>query len=295
MKKIIIVVSSILLFMSTAWADKNITLPYTENFSGSNSLSGISWVVNGATASRVQQSWRGGSDYTAKLTPPTSLSQGDNGTYGCLGRFVWTRTNTINIAFAVKIGPSYDATARRGTGNTQNKFIDVTYPGGRSGILCLNQATLSNYVWALWQEPTNTQFYYNGRTTNGIDDWGASSGQMMFDDGNGGSLDYAGKWLWVNYIVTTTSQKLYIYDRNGNYEGLYFEISTVNSGSDGFYVGGYYNGYHPTADANTYILIDDLQVTNSATPQSPPEGFLTSISAPSTRPGIPLGIQIVAE
>lgn len=295
MKKLIVAIFLIFICISPAWSE-NITLPWTRDFSATDSVSVAAWLVNGATASRVAESWRGGGDYCAKLTPPTTgySGVGTDGGYSALGRYIFSATSTINISFAIKVGTTFDQTAVAGSG-IQNKFIDVTTASStRAGLLLMNKRANPHFVWALWQLPTATNFYSDGSTTVGIDDWGASPNQITFYNGTGGALDYAGRWLWVNYIITPTQERIYVYDREGTRSGLYFQISSTPEGNaDAFYIGGYYNHSHPGADANTYIMLDDLSVNTSSTPQSPPAGFVTGVD--TTPPVIdnlsPSGVQ----
>lgn len=261
-------------FSLEAHAARTITFPHTEAFTSSSSLSDITWVVQGATASRVASSWRGGGNYCAKLTPPTS-ADGINGTYSCLGEFYFSDTNNLNISFAMYVGTTYHTTAVNAGGGRGNKFLDVHLDTARTGILHLYIGEYDYTVFGLWQMPSTAIYTYDGSTTDGIQNFGASANQYRFYNGSSHARDLAGEWIWVNYILTTSSQKIYLYTRDGTRSGLYFEISsTASGGHDRFYVGGYYNHYHPSADANTFIMLDDLVITNSSTPQTVPTGFV---------------------
>ena len=78
----------------------------------------------------------------------------------------------------------------------------------------------------------------------------------------------------MNFVATQTTQTLYIYDQSGTWSGEYFSISyTAPENHTRFYIGGYYNSVH-TVDAGNHILLDNLHVTDDATPHTVPAGFV---------------------
>lgn len=265
-----------LLVTVPAFAGRTVTsFPATEDFSGANSIADLIWAANGATVTRVQQSWRGGSDYCVKITPPTRIygPQSPNGGYAALGRWENFNQPIITIAFAMKVGSTFYATSVDSGGGYQNKFIDVHGVGGvRTGILTTQRCgTQINEQFGVFQAHTSQIIYYNNCSNTGVK-W------------RDGSSDYANQWIFINYTLDKTSNLaiLRVWDQNGNFTGTNY-ISTpsnVTVNHTDFYIGGYYNRYHPNADINTYILIDDITLTNSAYPVNPPTGFISSLEEP---------------
>ena len=252
------------------WAERNISFPHSEDFTDSDSIDDISWVVNGATIGRVAQSWRGGGNYCVKITPPTS-TDGGNGGYSAIGNFQGFSAATLNVSFALFIGTTYNDTAAADGGGLVNKFLDVHGAGSRTGLFSL-QNDGTDYEFALMHSPTTVYWYYEADGTPGTNSGDATA--VQFDSGSR-DVDYAGEWIFVNYIISATSETLYVYDRDGDITGEYMTISsTAGENHTYFLIGGYYNSYHPTADANTYMLIDDLYITNAVTPHTVPTGFV---------------------
>jgi hypothetical protein len=271
MRTKLIVLLCLIFAANPAIAERAISFPHTEDFTDSDSIDDISWISAGlgATINRVAESWRGGGNYCVKMTPPTSQSSG-NGQYCALGKFEFTTTTTVNISFAIYIGTSWSSTAST---SAENKFIDVHHSGGtRIGILCINEP-VGDHEWGLWHMTTAAIHHY---------DWyGEREDTILFGDGVG-STDYAGEWLWINYIISASTQEIYMYDRNGDLTGEYFSITNNASQSPSeFYIGGYYNSWHPSPDSNTYILLDDLVIQNGSSPQSPPSGFTDGSEDPT--------------
>jgi hypothetical protein len=271
----------------TADAGRTVTLPHTENFSSSTSISDIAWVTvsNGGTVTRVQQSWRGSTDYCARITPPTGTSGGTNGAYAALGAFSFPATNTINIAFALNVGTTYSSSAANAGGGLINKFIDIFGPGNRSGLLGLNNRGACNrHEFGLLDANTEV-YWYQGTSsaTSNPNCYGPS-----FGTGTGGTSDLGGKWIWLNYAVnhSTGVALLRIWDRDGNYSNTQIQIAnaTDRATNEVKTIGGYYNEYHPTADGNSRMLIDDLTLSANTAAIMPPAGFVGGSTPPAEIP-----------
>ncbi|MCB2173736.1 hypothetical protein KQH41_00565 [bacterium] len=271
----------------TADAARSVTLPHTEDFSASNSVDDIAWVTvsNGGTVTRVAQSWRGSSDYCARITPPTSTSGGINGAYAALGAFLFPDTNTINVAFALNIGTTYSSSAANAGGSLINKFIDIFGPGNRSGLLGLNNRSSCNVHEFAILDANTEAYWYQGTSspTTSPNCYGP-----YFGSGSGGTADLAGDWIWLNYAVNhnTGVAILRIWDRDGNYSGTQIQISnaTDRATNEVKTIGGYYNEYHPTADANSRLLIDDLILSANTNTILPPAGFIGGSTPPAEIP-----------
>jgi hypothetical protein len=296
MKKILLIcyiIASVSWFTANAAAERNITLPHREDFSSSSSIDDIIFVIaeRGATVTRVQNSWRGGGDYCARIDPPTCTSC-INGAYAALGSFHFTSTNTLNVAFALNVGTTYSSSAADVGGSLINKFIDIFNPSGRTGLLGLNDRGNRNaHEFGIAAYPASSYYYYGTPPSTNNDLRGIHFGEGI------GTNDYAGKWIWINYVVdhNTGRATLRIWDRNGNYSSNYFSISnaTVGATTEVRTIGGYYNESHPSRDNNSRLLIDDLVISNNIAEILPPEGFLSSSGSDGTAPATPDSLRIV--
>lgn len=284
MKKIITILIGCLLLAVPVNA-RNVTLPHTEDFTDSDSIDDLAWASAGygATVTRVAESWRGGGNYCVKITPPTCTAEtcdSGNGGYAAIGTFNFTATNIINIALALNVGTTYSSSAQNVGGSLINKFIDL-FNGTRSGLLGLNDRNDRNaHEFGLAAYP-EAGYYYYGIPPHPYNDLQG----IHFGDGVG-TDDYAGQWIWINYIVNYSTDRvsIAIWDRNGNYSSVYFYVdsATVSQTNEIRTIGGYYNESHPTADSNSRLLIDDLTITGSATEISPPDGFLSGGGSTTT-------------
>jgi hypothetical protein len=261
------------------------SFPHSEDFSTSTNWSDTIYVMQGATAARVQQSWRGGGNYCAKFTPPDSGI--DNGGNWGLAGHTFSATANLSISFAFYVGTSVASTvASYAGGGTYWKFINVRGGGEWEAMVRFHQHPVN-----LFYELSAVQYNNDSQLMRCYDDGGGvptdceNTGTVFMDDGNpdyyGGTDDYAGQWMWINFVLTPTTQTIYIYDRNGNRTG---EFITMTGGSspnyDNFEV-NYANGQHRTQDANTYMMIDDLYITNTSTPHTVPDGFVGGSPTPT--------------
>lgn len=246
----------------------------TYNFEGSIGVDVREYpdTYGGEVVHNVDGSWDG-SD-CAEIIPPNNAQGGDNGIYAALGDFTGFDWATINVSFAIKVGTTYNSTSVNSGGGHLNKFLDVFGATDRTTLLTLRRWD-PVYEWCVLGD-LDEYYHYDGDTTGSTT--GGYNGAILFDDGASGlglgDEDYAGTWLWVNFVATQTTLSLYIYDRDGNYSGLYYSVSyTAPENHTSFYIGGYYNSTH-TEDAGNHILIDNLHVTNDSTPHTVPTGFV---------------------
>jgi hypothetical protein len=93
-----------------------------------------------------------------------------------------------------------------------------------------------------------------------------------------------GEWFCVEYELdfsnnTTTAR---IWNQSGTISGIYITTAN-NSDTHTTYIdiiGGYYNRVHLNQDANTYMLIDELKISNTYI--GPPIGFVGGDTTPPT-------------
>src|SRR5574343_285401 len=189
-----------------SFAARSITFPHTENFDGTAWLSDIVWYEGTGNVTRVESSWRGAGNYCARLDPSTTAAAGGgtNGGVVALGAFDFSSTNILNVAFALNVGTTYSDTAANAGGSLINKFIDIFGASNRAGLLGLNnRGSCSAHEFGLLDSNTEVYYYYGVGGVPVASDPNCRS--IHFDDGVGNSLDYAGKWIFINYVVNNTN------------------------------------------------------------------------------------------
>jgi hypothetical protein len=84
---------------------------------------------------------------------------------------------------------------------------------------------------------------------------------------------HSGTWLCLEYELNGTNDitSVHITESDGSEHDIETS-SAINEAMTEFYVGGYYNQYN-VADANTYVMIDELKVSTSYI--GPPTGFVS--------------------
>lgn len=273
MRKTLIVILSILLACSTAYAGRNITLPFEEKFdSGDTWTSDLLWVGNGGTGTHVASEgcWSGG---CAKFTPPTSAVSMNGGVNG-MGQFTGISTTRLNVRLLVKVGTTYYSTATNAGGGVGNKFF----------IYLLDNA--STRPMSIWQPNWIGEDvdYFSPGACNGTEclyqcggtpDCYWPDGDDTFTWKNGVSGDYAGQWICMEFESDTSTgiNTLYVWTQDGVLSGVYMQHSRTGGGNINTIdmIGGYYNHIH-TNDANTYIMFDELKISNTYI--GPPAGFV---------------------
>ncbi len=283
MKRIItlLIVSCTVALANYGYADRNITLPHTEDFSRSNSIDDIRWVTStsGGNVSRVQSSWRGGDDYCVRLDPP-NINIGINGEYTALGNFLFPPTPVLTVAFALNVGVTYSSSAANVGGSLINKFLDTFNGNIRTGLLGINNRGNCNAHEFGVMTQTSDYEYFNGLAP--------ACRSLHFGDGVGAN-DLSGKWIWVSYTLnhSTATVSLYVWDREGTFNGplIVRNNARTTHTSEIRTLGGFFNELHPNRDTNSRLLIDDLTISSSTSPVSPPAGFVIgnsgSIAPPS--------------
>ena len=289
MMRKIFIIFLILIYPRLTFAERSIQAPFRETFD-QNNYSDLVWLSegNGATFTHLNSGcWSGG---CAKFTPPTGVTNsGVNGAMAGLGHFTGLNLSRINIRLLMKIGPTYYSTARNSGGGIGNKFIDVhSASWSRLGILGF-------HPYHTQDDPPDTQYYTFGTmvvpstayyyTSQG---GGRSEAAFHIADGIG---DYAGQWFALEYEINnaTNTTKCYLWTQDGQFNGEYISYpSAIPENANYFYVGGYYNNIH-LADPDSYMVIDDLMVSDGYI--GPPSGFIGG-GSDTTPPTNPTGLSV---
>jgi len=287
MRKIVLFnVISLLIVLATAFntfAGRSISLPFNEDFD-TNNYSDLVWVSGGATHTWTEDGcWSGG---CAKLTPPTSCAVSGR---AALGDFTDFSSDQLNIRLLVKFGPTWASTASSCAGEGfGDKFMDAFQSDNRRMLVGWLRDTrisgVDNYPFGLCISSSDT--LYNCDSAGGgippCDYWSPSGkyttggcGYDRFHVGGGHSTDYKNQWISIEVELTRNNyNRIYIYTQRGEFAGEY--VRTAGTSSDNpwnylRYIGGYYNQDHPTADADTYMMFDELVISSSYI--GPPAGF----------------------
>jgi len=272
MKKPIILILFFSL-VSVVYAGRDIELPFEEKFdSGDTWTADLAWVVNGATATHIPSSgcWSGG---CAKFTPPYELSVGGNGTYCGMGQFHFDATTQFNVRLLVKLGPTFIETIDLDT-STINKFI-IVEGTSRLGILglCAPSDAYEDPPSLVGLGPSDGGsggYVY----THDYGDWRDGIPQNA-EFKIGAIAGYINEWIAVEYELnsTTPHARMYIWTQDGVFNGevIYLDTPAIPSATYIDILGGYYNTRHLNQDSDTYMMIDELKMSNSYI--GPPAGF----------------------
>ncbi len=266
------------------YADVRVTTyPYMLNFDDNSWTSNLCYVVNNATCAHVTTGCYSGG--CAKFTPPTVAAPADNGRYSGVGGFAIPPTGRLNVRVLVKIGPAYESTSDM----RQNKFIvawdqDTSYP--RPMVIFERmpyESVCSRYYSFGACEDNDCTYQCGGRSCtvpNCYDGFKSTS--------------YHNKWISIEMEYNTHARvnNVYIYTQDGALRGLYVS-RPLSSSSGAAYdflqiIGGFYNGTH-TADANNYVMLDNLVISNTYI--GPPAGFVEG--SQTSAPTAPTGLKIL--
>lgn len=251
---------------------RSITLPYEMKFDSGYDWGDLKWVVNNATGNHVTSGcWSGG---CAKFTPPTVALPAGNGRYSGLGSFEFINTKQINVRVLVKIGPTYETTARDSGYGYQNKFIIVTRnDSGERGMTILERQPYSTpHYWSFGACQDNDCKYQCGGLT-----CSRPNGYDLFK-----SIEHSGEWfcLELESDLSAAISRVYIWTQDGSLNGLYSTYTLTDLA--GYYnsiqiIGGFFNGIH-TLDPNAYVMFDELIISNNYI--GPPIDFVLKIPRP---------------
>lgn len=286
----VVIVSVMLVLMAYApsFAARDITLPFTLSFDSSD-YDDLLWNTGGATHTNISSGCWSGS--CAKITPPTDCATGG---YMGLGSFTGLNHPQVNIRFLMKVGSTYASTASNcGGEGLGNKLVDSLQVGdaGRSlvGLLIDSHVPAggAQTFGMCTSGPSGTDYNCDnaGGGISPCNYWSASGAHEVVGCGYdrlhfGGDIttDYDNQWISVEVeLVRNGYNKIYIYTQDGVLAGLYVTNDALSNDYNWSYIrhiGGYSNQDHPTADANTYIMFDELQISTSYI--GPPTGFIGS-------------------
>jgi hypothetical protein len=286
-KHLMISISMLFVFIAItpALAARSISFPFELKFdSGDNWTADLAWEDCGGTVTHVTLGcWSGG---CAKITPPTSACAGGgiNGGMASLGNFEGFSTERLNIRMLLKVGPTYYRSARDGGGTLENKFIDVH--GGNDGNARLGILGFQAH-YTSEGPPPNTDYYAFGPMSNPYTEF------VFASPPSGGGIEnspfrvsdtahHGGEWICVEYEINTNADttSVVITEANGNQTTI--RTPSSNTGNmNRFYIGGYHNGFF-VPDPDTYMLIDELKVSNTYI--GPPPTFIGSVPTPDPTP-----------
>lgn len=269
------IMASLILF-SNVHAERTISLPYSTTFD-TDDLSDIAWTDCGATVTHSSTGgWSGGA---VKMTPPTSACSSGNGGMSTIGEFLGFSETRINVRFLIKFGSTYVANKQGGV----NKFIDVHSSGGtRFGILGLHLADGPFMAPAVAPYPSAWYVFRSPGTEEADHD--SANATIKWTDASLG-----GEWYCFEYEINAAGNTttFYLTKSDGTQQTVTSETSVAGNMYT-LYIGGYHNGYG-TADANNYLLIDNLVISNTYI--GPPEGFVGG-STPSRKLNNVTGVRV---
>lgn len=264
-------------------AARTITLPFEENFNTAGYTADLLW-LEGSTPTHTNVTvgcWEGN---CAKFTPPTQ----DSDDYSGLGTFRFSSVQTrVNIRFLIKIGTTFASTARSGAEGLGNKLLIISASSGSRPMIVVRRYDdgTPHYFAPAPCDDADGCNYECGGTPNCY--WPNGKDNFTVEDGVG-LKDFAGQWVSMELEADAVARtiKLYIYTVGGELAGLYKQVSRPSGGtfSEIQILGGYYNQYN-LSDSNTYIMFDELAISNKYI--GPPTGFT---NAP---PRSPEGLRLV--
>lgn len=298
MKKLCLItlIIIIIFYASPAFSGGQITLPYTQNFNAAGDYSSFVWDEGTCGTEHLTSGCYSGGCF--KITPP--LQDSDNAC--ALGWFTFpVSPTTLNIRLLIKVGTTFYSSARAGAEGYADKFIIVTSTGSgdrpmvmflRCGSEC--DSTGIHYFSACAADDTNAIQCQCG----GVGGYcGYPNGQDTFYWANGiNARDYAGKWVSLEFeTVMGVSNKLYISTQDGVFNDTL--VATEQNSSSGVYdsiqlIGGYWNQYS-VADANNYLIFDNLEIRAGGSHIGPPAGFVegADTTPPVISGGLPTTVQ----
>jgi len=250
-----------------------ITLPYEEKFNSGDydTEDSLVWLTKQATHTYVSDGgWSGGA---AKFTPPKT-----EGGYSGLGSFTGLSEKILHVRILVKMGTTYTSTAVASPSGygSQNKWSLVHRDNGGSRAMTMLEFAAPDDEYY----PGMADYYTFGACDNNACTFeGDSEQNFPYGLDTFQTPDYEGEWICVEvkYNLTNQTSTIYIWTQDEVFAGEYV-TGTYSSGEGNWsyveIIGGYFNGYHPTQDANTYIMYDELKIDTSYI--GPPSGFTDS-------------------
>lgn len=248
MKKILLIL--LFVFSSTqCFAERNITLPESEDFSGT--YTDIIRESGGCVHTTESGGGWDGND-AARFTPPTS---GDS--YCGLGIFNFSGTGQINVRVLYYASADFVETETR-----NNKLISVNPAENNRPMMYMTE---NGSGWNTITPGWNAALYPNFSDPN------------IFKLGDG---NYEDQWVCIELeaVVATSEINIYITTQDGTYTGLYDQHIRETPFTNLIYIdfiGGYFNAGSFSASESTYFKLSHLEIDDSYI--GPPTGFVTGL------------------
>lgn len=268
MKTIILCCAVFLCIVTPSMASRDVSLPHEMKFdSGDDWTSDLVWVGGGECTTGctvTHQSSGGWSGGHAKIIPPqVACCDAINGCMCALGSFTGFSTTRLNVRALYKLGPSYYSNYVNAGGGLYNKFIDVhggAESGTRFGILGLVGYDTDYCRWGVSAD--EGCYLYNANPVCHNNDPPA----FKYD-----GTEHSGEWISVEYEIDSLADTttIYITEADGTLT-TWTHTNTTSGNMNRIEIGGFYNPIF-TVDANTYLLVDELKISNTYI--GPPTGF----------------------
>lgn len=263
---------------------RNISLPHTEEFNSSTSVSDITWATQGGSVIwEANGGWRNGGGI--KITAPTGSTQGYSG-IGVFGGF--GNRNRLNTRFLLNFGSSFQRQVQ------YDKLIVVLRDNRGIDLGTLRPMIHDN------ERLTNGQLHRFWRPTRGVGETGTPVTANEFTLNGTNNIN---QWICFEYEVDLIAGRLnlYIDTADGRHRGLsssvslageYAEVAGLNNGVgrpptdfpiiELQILGGYWTygdgreGGVPGSqrDANAYMKLDELVISDRFI--GCPAGFLNN-------------------
>jgi hypothetical protein len=248
----------LILFPLSSFAERRITLPFSENFDANN-YQDLVWTTNGASHSWLSNGgWKGSG--AAKFLPIVS-GQGMSG----LGQFVGLSTTHLNVRFLIKHGSAWGILS--GAGEFTNKVIIMNRAEGFERPMLISRHGYQT-DWISYGACDNTVCNYEGG-----DYWPDGTDSYRIGPP---PFNRSGEWVSVELEADTQTGviRLYITTQDGELSGLYTQQTMSHPGDMLRYIdviGGYFN-IAPVPGPDNYFIIDNLVIDDSYI--GPPDGFI---------------------
>lgn len=259
------------LTVSTAYAGRNITLPFEEKFdSGDTWTNDLVWVQCGAQARHYNSGGLTGgyADFMPPSTACASPSPNANGGMSTFGRLEGFSAPQLNFRFLMKVGSSYAEDLADGGGGKENKLIDVHGNSGhRFGVLSLNWTNQNGTYLALgtWADGNVVTYTNSGR--GWIED-------AEFKIDLNGNNQYTDEWICIEYEIrpANNTQTIYVWTSDNAFSGPTVIATKTQSGNMNYAdLGGYFNAYVPTIRDSNHLKFDEIKLDTRFI--GPPAGF----------------------
>jgi hypothetical protein len=265
-----LIIVLVLGLFSVANANRQVALPFEENFNNQLWLNDLALRECGGAVTSVTSGCYDGA--CVKVTPPTSpcTGGGTNGGQTGLGWITYPGNSRVHVQFLIFFGNRFAANVANGGGGLINKFLLQDAPS-RSGILGLNGSDTSGRYLAWGVLNAGESYVFKSPPNRG---WIEDATFRI------SSTQNSQEWICVEYWIDTNARQtgLYVWTRNGLQEQISGVTAEAGISQQGFYI-SYFNCYG-IAHADNFYLMDNLRISNRY--MGPPTGFLNSGSTVQT-------------